>query len=163
VTQHVKHFAGSHTYSNGLSPVQSAVVLQAFELVRSGEGELRRAMLMRAIEALRAALVRHGVGADGEPSPIVPVLIGDERAARLAYQKLWSSGVGVTMVEFPVVESGKARFRLQVMANHSVQDCEAAALAVTSSIHEAYLELTQLVGGSAPSWRNYQRQLRAAS
>lgn len=151
VTQLVKHFGGSHIYSNGLAPSQAAVVTKAFEIVRSDEGDRRRALLMRNIEALRAALEERGHAADGRPSPIVPVVIGDERVARLAHRTLYAVGVGANMVEFPVVESGKARFRLQVMADHTIEQAKHAAAAVARAITSAREELDLLLGAAAPA------------
>ncbi len=40
VKQYVKYYGASHTFSNALSPVQTAVVLKAIQIIRSPEGEL---------------------------------------------------------------------------------------------------------------------------
>jgi glycine C-acetyltransferase/8-amino-7-oxononanoate synthase len=136
VKQYVKHFAGSHTFSNGLSPAQAAAVLKAVEIVRSPEGEKLRGDLFRAIGWLRDALGSHGIRPLGDPSPIVPVVIGDERLARVAHKLLFARNVAANCVEFPIVESGMARFRLQVMARHEQEHARFAARAVADTLAE---------------------------
>ena len=55
----------------------------------------------------------------GDPSPIVPVKVGAEGQARLASHKLSQLGAIANLVEYPAVPQGGARFRVQVMADHS--------------------------------------------
>jgi len=136
VKQYVKHFAGSHTFSNGLSPAQAAAVLAAVEIVRSPEGEKLRGELFQAIGCLRDELGKRGIHPLGDPSPIVPVIIGDERLARVAHKLLYERNVAANCVEFPIVESGLARFRLQVMAKHQPEHARFAAQAVADTLAE---------------------------
>ncbi len=157
VKQFVKHFAGPHIYSNGLSPVQCAVVTAAIDVVRSSEGDRLRTSMMEVVHAMRHGLAAHGHPASGEPSPIIPIVVGDERLARLAHRRLYARGVGANMVEFPVVESGKARFRLQAMANHTVEQAQQAAIVIASVIDEARAELAELDGLDLPEQRSTTR------
>lgn len=147
VKQFVKHFAGSHIYSNGLSPSQCAVASAAFSIVRSPEGEALRAKMGAVVDTLRATLAPSRWPVAGQPSPIIPVVIGDERLARLAHRRLYARGIGANMVEFPVVESGKARFRLQAMASHTTAQAEAAGHAIAAVLEEAEAELHALEDG----------------
>ena len=137
VTQYVRFFGGSWAFSNALSPVQAAVVLAALRIVDSPEGAELREHTMKAIRAMRAAFEDHGITCLGEPSPIVPVLVGNEAVARLAYRLLRNSGVMASLVEFPGVAVGKARFRMQVMASHSLEQVTKAAHIVSEAISEA--------------------------
>jgi len=47
VKEYLRYFGSSGTFSNALSPIQSAIVLKAFEIVRSEEGRTLRADLMK--------------------------------------------------------------------------------------------------------------------
>jgi 7-keto-8-aminopelargonate synthetase-like enzyme len=124
VKEYLRYFGSSGTFSNALSPVQSAIVLKAFEIVKSEEGRTLRAALMRNVLYLRDSLERLGLEVIGNPSAIVSAKVGDEALARLVSQRLPGLGVVANLVEFPAVAKGSARFRLQVMARHSRKDID---------------------------------------
>jgi 7-keto-8-aminopelargonate synthetase-like enzyme len=119
VKEYLRYFGSAGTFSNALSPVQAATVLKAFDIVKSDEGRNLRAALMKNILYLRSELARIGMEVIGNPSAIVSAKVGDEALARMVSQKLPALGVVANLVEFPAVAKGSARFRLQVMANHT--------------------------------------------
>ena len=127
VKQYLKYYGSSGTFSNALSPVQCATVLKAFEIVQSDEGQRRRDRMLDRATYLRAALGRIGFQVIGEPSAIVPVVVGSEDLARKASRQLSRLGALANLVEYPAVAKGSARFRLQVMAQHSRADCDEMA------------------------------------
>ena len=55
----------------------------------------------------------------GDPSAIVAVKMGYEGLARLVSRRLPELGLLANLVEYPAVGKGAARFRMQVMANHT--------------------------------------------
>jgi glycine C-acetyltransferase/8-amino-7-oxononanoate synthase len=130
-------FAGPHLFSSALSPVQAAVVLECLRISGSEEGEALRADLMRNACALRAMLGEAGVRCTGTPSAIVPLVVGNEQVARLAGKLLARQGVFVNPVEYPGVALGAARLRLQLMANHSLQQLRRAAQQIEAALHHA--------------------------
>jgi glycine C-acetyltransferase len=125
VKEYIRYFGSSGTFSNALSPVQSAIVLKAFEIVRSEEGRNLRASLMRNVLHLRSELEQMGLEVIGNPSAIVSAKVGDEALARMVSQRLPELGVVANLVEFPAVAKGSARFRLQVMAKHTKENIDA--------------------------------------
>jgi glycine C-acetyltransferase len=137
VRQYVRVFGGPHIFSNALSPVSAAVVAQALRIVRSAEGDGLRAALSGNIGTLRGELGRLGVQALGDPSPVVPVVVGDAPVARVAAKMIFERGVFVNLVEYPAVPVRGSRFRMQVMAGHSHEQARAAAAVVAGAIHEA--------------------------
>ncbi len=148
VKQYVKMFGGSHGYSNALSPVQSAVVLEAARIVRSPEGDVLRGRLFAAIHALRDELTVRGLTCMGEPSPIVPLLVGNEKLARTANRLLFDRGVLAFLVEFPVTPTGECRFRLQVQASHTPEEAREAARLIDTCIRDAKAHLTSAFGAN---------------
>ncbi|MFL5344895.1 MAG: aminotransferase class I/II-fold pyridoxal phosphate-dependent enzyme [Hyalangium sp.] len=146
VKQYVKLFAGSHLFSNALSPTQAAVVLQSARIVRSPEGELLRERLFRAVHALRDELIGHGRTCMGMPSPIVPLLMGNEKLARITNRLLFDRGVLAFLVEFPVTPVGSARFRLQVQAAHSPEEARLAARIIDGAINDARAYMSSAFG-----------------
>ncbi|MDI5967773.1 aminotransferase class I/II-fold pyridoxal phosphate-dependent enzyme [Streptomyces sp. SL13] len=146
VKQYVKMFGGSHFFSNALSPMQTAVVLQATRIIRSPEGDELRGQLFQAIDALRDELSGRGLTCMGVPSPIVPLLIGNEKLARVTNRLLFDQGVLAFMVEFPVTPTGSSRFRLQVQAAHRPEEAREAARIIDRSIAEARSYLSSAFG-----------------
>ena len=66
----------------------------------------------------------------GNPSAIVPVMVGDEALARLVSRQLPEFGLVANLVEYPAVAKGNARFRFQVMSGHTAESakrCSASA------------------------------------
>ena len=145
VKEYLRYFGSSGTFSNALSPVQSAIVLKAFEIVRSEEGGSLRAALMENVLYLRAELQRAGIEVVGDPSAIVSAKVGDEGLARLVSRRLPLLGVVANLVEFPAVAKGSARFRLQIMAKHSREH-----------IDDLIVRLRMAVDAAQAAYRRYQ-------
>jgi glycine C-acetyltransferase len=86
---------------------------------------------------LRNLLEGCGLETYGDPSAIVCVKMGTEALARLASRRLPAMGMLANLVEFPAVPKGQARFRLQVMANHSQHDIFDAVHRLSSATSDA--------------------------
>jgi glycine C-acetyltransferase len=136
VKEYLKFYSAPQTFSNALSPVQAAVVLRAFEIVDSAEGEDLRAALMRNVLHLRQGLTDVGLEVYGEPSAIVAVRMGSEGLARIVSRQIAETGLLANLVEFPAVGKGAARFRLQVMAGHTMQNIEDAVQILRTAYDE---------------------------
>ncbi|SFD44886.1 aminotransferase class I/II-fold pyridoxal phosphate-dependent enzyme [Massilia yuzhufengensis] len=130
-------FAGPHMFSNALSPVQAATVLECLRIATGSEGERLRADLMRNAVELRALLLEEGMHCIGAPSPIVPLWTGSEAATRIAGMLLARAQVFVNPMEFPGVPLGAARLRLQLMARHSPAQVRQGARLLASAVRRA--------------------------
>jgi 7-keto-8-aminopelargonate synthetase-like enzyme len=126
IKEYLRFYSPSCTFSNALSPIQAAVVLKAFEIIESADGLALRQKLMSNIMTLRRKLTSAGMEFYGEPSAIVAVKTGSEGFARLVARRLPELGLLANLVEYPAVPKGAARFRMQVMANHTVEDIDNA-------------------------------------
>jgi 7-keto-8-aminopelargonate synthetase-like enzyme len=131
--EYLRYYAPPNTFSNALSPVQIAVVRECLRIVRSPEGQGRRDALMRAVLALRGGLQGEGMTVLGQPSPIVPVLLGGAALARRATRELGRAGLLANLVEYPAVAQNSARLRLQVMARHTPEQARQAAMMVAEA------------------------------
>ena len=137
VKRQLQLFAGPHLFSNALSPVQAACVLESLRIAGSSEGDSLRAALHQNALALRAGLAETGMRCLGLPSAIVPLWIGSEQVARLAGRSLAREGVFVNAVEYPGVPLGAARLRLQVMAGHRPAQLRQGARMIGTAVSEA--------------------------
>ena len=137
VRAYLEAFGGPHTFSNAMSPIQIATVRESLRIVRSDEGEQRRAKLMLNVHALRDAITGHGLQCLGDPSAVVPVLIGHTPLARLASGGVLRRGLFANLVEFPAVGVRAARFRMQVQADHTLEQTREAAAIMAAAVADA--------------------------
>lgn len=140
VAEYLKYFSATQTFSNALSPVQAATVLAALEIVRSEEGRQRRESLMNNILYMRSSMGANGLETLGDPSPIVPVRVGAEGLARFASRELSALGGIANLVEYPAVPQGGARFRVQVMSDHSKEDIDTFVKLMRKAMKNADVE-----------------------
>jgi glycine C-acetyltransferase len=137
VRQYLKFYGCSATFSNALSPVQAATVKKAFDIVQSDKGRDLRWLLMKRVVQLRKKLHEAGLALIGEPSAIVPVVVGDEALARMVSRQLPQLGVVANLVEYPAVAKGNARFRFQVMPNHTLENVSELAQRFRAAVDAA--------------------------
>ncbi len=105
--------------ARGALPLQAAIVLAAFDLVVSFEGAARRERVLRQAVLLRDGLQAAGFTVLGEPSPMVPVLLGPPALARLMTRHAREGGARLQLVEPPDVAAGACRWVLQLRADHT--------------------------------------------
>jgi 8-amino-7-oxononanoate synthase len=109
--------ARSYIFTTAPTPADSAAALAALGVLRSAEGDALIARLRAHVHALRP----------GHPSPIVPVLLGDEQRALAAAAALLERGFLVPAIRPPTVAPGTSRLRVALSAQHS--PAQVAALA----------------------------------
>jgi glycine C-acetyltransferase len=133
VKEYLRFFSPTCAHSSTLSPVQTATVMKAFEIIGGPDGETLRDRLMANVENLRAQLAAAGFELYGEPSGVVCVKIGAEGLARLIARRLPEAGLVANLAEFPAVPKNHARLRLQVMAGHSEENIRDAVAALKTA------------------------------
>jgi 7-keto-8-aminopelargonate synthetase-like enzyme len=134
---YVRSFSGSYTFSNFLTPPQVASVREALRIVRSPEGDARRAATLRNAGILRDEISTGGIECAGRISAMVIPQIGPEEEARRAYRRCLESGAIVNCIEFPGVARGRARFRCQVTPAHREEDLRRGGRLIRESIEWA--------------------------
>ena len=82
---------------------------------------------------LRDELRQHGLQTDGATN-IVPVLLGENRLALLAAERLQQQGYLIFPVRPPAVPEGTARFRLSLTAAMRQQDLLGMPAAIAQAI-----------------------------
>jgi 7-keto-8-aminopelargonate synthetase-like enzyme len=145
VQQYLRYFSTPGTFSNALSPVQAAVALKALEIVDSSQGAALRRALMTNVVTLRGRLRQTGLEIYGDPSAIVAVKMGTEATARLVSRALTGLGLIANLVEYPAVPKGAARFRLQVMAGHTLPQIDLAVSRMKMGLDQAMEELSEIL------------------
>lgn len=111
----LKSRARTFVYSTGLPPANAAAAIAALEIIET-DGDLIKKPVNKAAQFCRET------GLPAPQSPIVPVIIGDEREALAASRMLLDEGYLVTAIRPPTVPAGTARLRLTFMAEHDPKD-----------------------------------------
>jgi 7-keto-8-aminopelargonate synthetase-like enzyme len=90
-------------------------------VLRSAEGVGLCARLRAHVERI----------APGHPSPIIPVVLGDEQRALDASAALLDRGLLVPAIRPPTVAPGTSRLRISLSAAHTDDEVERLAVALT--------------------------------
>jgi 8-amino-7-oxononanoate synthase len=101
-------------FTTAPTPADMAAGRAALQVVRSPEGAELRATLRRHVDRLRP----------GHPSPIVPVVLGDEASALAAAAELAEQGLLVPAIRPPTVPPGTSRLRIALSAAHTDADLD---------------------------------------
>ena len=133
--------ARSLIFTTALTPADTAAAMAALHICRSAAGDALRADLRRAIDYL---VPEH-------PSPIVPIILGSERAALEAAERLLARGLLVPAIRPPTVPVGTARLRVALSAAHTPAMLERLRLGL-EELDDLELELP-----SAPRARDHAK------
>ena len=126
ISQYLWNRCRSLVFSTAQPPAIAAASRAALALIASPEGAALRAALDRNIRSVRELLVRLGARIDPRAtSPIIPVIVGDDRAAVACSDFLLDRGLLVQAIRPPTVPEGTSRLRIAVSANHSAAHLEA--------------------------------------
>ncbi|NLJ79759.1 MAG: glycine C-acetyltransferase [Firmicutes bacterium] len=111
-------------FSTSAPPAVAAAALAALEILLEKPELIDR--LWENTEFFRSGLQRQGFNTGASATPIIPVIVGDERQAMRLADGLFEQGVFAQGIAFPTVQKGKARVRTIVSAAHSRKDLEYA-------------------------------------
>jgi len=114
-------------FTTASTPADTAAALGALRVLRSAEGDALRATLRRHIDRI----------APGHPSPIIPVVLGDERRALAASAALLDRGLLVPAIRPPTVAPGTSRLRIALSAAHTDEQVALLADALRETVGQA--------------------------
>jgi 8-amino-7-oxononanoate synthase len=123
LTDLVVNRARSYIFTTALSPADSAAALAAVGVIRSDEGIDLTTRLRANVQRFRP----------GHPSPVVPVVFGDEERTLAAAAALLDEGMLVPAIRPPTVPPGTSRLRIAFSAAHAPSRVDALAAAIAST------------------------------
>ena len=135
-------FAPTYTFTNGISPMQCSIAHKCADIIFSERGDHLRKKLMENILYAWQEFGHYGFHVNGIPSPIIPVVIGDEALTRIMSRENVKTGLLANISEFPAVPRRKAIFRFQMMSNHSFEEIRTGVQILNQSKKSA-LEILQ--------------------
>ena len=114
--------ARTNLFSSALTVPDVAANIAAIEIMEKSDESVKK--LWENGDYLKAALRSAGFDVGRSETPITPVIIGEEAAAKDFSLKLFEGGVFATAIVFPTVPKGTARVRAMVSAAHSKDDLD---------------------------------------
>ncbi len=109
-------------YTTAASPMQVAAIDAALDAIHDEPD--RRVRLGELASQLRAGLGERGWAVADDPTPIVPLVIGEaERTVQLAAE-LEAAGLLVAAVRPPTVAPGSSRLRISLRCDHTEEDIQ---------------------------------------
>lgn len=134
----LRNRARSFVFSTGISPALTLRLARAVTFVTGPLGDVRRDRLWTNVKHLSHAL---GLPGASSPSPILPLVIGDNRQALSIAARLCERGWHVQAIRPPTVPRGTARLRITVSALHEPDQIDALAADVHALFRKEGLPL----------------------
>jgi 7-keto-8-aminopelargonate synthetase-like enzyme len=119
--------ARTFIFTTGLPPAAVGAASAAIDIVRREPD--RRARLFANARRLHAGIAESGIAMPAVESPILPVVLGDERRTMAACERLLERGVFAQGIRPPTVAPGTCRLRVTLMATHTDEQIDRALAA----------------------------------
>lgn len=124
VVQLLRQRSRPYLFSNSLAPVIVGATLKVLDLLEA-DTKLRDS-LEDNTRHFRAGLLARGFDLKPGEHPIIPVMLYDAELSQRLARRLLELGVYVTGFFYPVVPKGQARIRVQISAQHTRAQLDAA-------------------------------------
>jgi glycine C-acetyltransferase/8-amino-7-oxononanoate synthase len=130
-------------YSTAPPPPSVGAALAALDVLEARPYIVEQ--LRRNAATLRGALAAEGLEVGGSRTQIIPLIVGDARAATMLCERALRDGVFAQAIRPPTVPEGSSRLRLTVMATHRADELRGAAHVVAR-----HARALGLIDGEAP-------------
>ena len=130
VIETIINSARSFIYTTAAPPTQAAAIDAALDVIAAEPH--RRHRLHERIKQARNLFQQSGWPVADDPTPIIPLIVGDNDGALALSARLESAGFFAPAIRPPTVAPGAARVRLSLRADMEPQDIEGLAQAVGS-------------------------------
>jgi len=122
---YLRESAATYIYSNSISPGTAGAALAAVELIDKPAGKKLLKQSQENVKTFQKMMQKLGFKFAAESvHPIQPLLIGDTTKTKQLKEKLFTQGILVTNINYPVVPKGRDEIRVQISAAHTQKDLE---------------------------------------
>lgn len=127
IIQLLRQRSRPYLFSNTVAPPVVAASIRALEVINKRQDLIQK--LHENTRHFRGEMTAEGFKIQSGVHPIVPIMIGEEKATVEMARMLNERGIFVVGFSFPVVPRGEARIRVQVSAAHSKEQLDRAVQA----------------------------------
>ncbi|NTV36135.1 MAG: aminotransferase class I/II-fold pyridoxal phosphate-dependent enzyme [Anaerolineaceae bacterium] len=114
---YIKHHARALIFSASIPPSNAMAALAALQVMR--EEPERAARVNKIAEMMRKGFRELGFNIGNSVTPVIPIIIGDDKLTFLFWKTLFDNGVFVNPVISPAVSAGHQLLRTSYMATHT--------------------------------------------
>ena len=119
VIDYLVNRARSLIFSTSLPPPSLGASLGALKVLKSNPNLIKE--LQKRSKTVKGWLKDFDLSHSEDITPIVPIVLGDEKLTLEVRDKLLQKGFFVQAIRYPTVERGKARLRLTVTLEHPLE------------------------------------------
>ncbi len=116
----VVNFGRAYLFSTSIAPALAAGAEAAIEVMREEPGRQQR--VRELARRVRAELSAAGFAIPAGDTPIIPMILGEERRVAAAAKRLRDAGLLVLPVRPPTVPKGTSRLRVTVSSEHTDEE-----------------------------------------
>jgi 8-amino-7-oxononanoate synthase len=124
----IVNFARPYIFSTSLPAAAAAAARAAISVMRTEPHRQNR--VRELARNVRTRLAERGITIPAGDSPIIPVILGDERTAMEASGKLREKGILVPAIRPPSVPRGSSRLRITLSCEHSDEEVKSVVEAL---------------------------------
>lgn len=121
IIDYLRNKSRSFIFSTALSPAVIGASIKSFEIIENNPYLVKK--LKENVEYLCKGLKNIGFDINRE-TPIIPILIGDEKKAIKISESLLEEGIHIPAIRYPTVKKGEAILRVTLMATHDFYDID---------------------------------------
>lgn len=125
--------ARSFIFSTAICPAAVAAAQKALSLLSATPQMVQK--LQHNTRYFCQQLQAEGIAATSETA-IIPIMIGDEEKALLIAEELYQKGILIPAIRYPTVARGQARLRAALMASHTEDDLQKAAVKISQAMQK---------------------------
>ncbi|MEG7281700.1 glycine C-acetyltransferase [Bacillus sp. 0909A] len=134
---YLRHKGRPFLFSTSHPPAVTAACMEAIDVLLEEPEHMER--LWENTHYFKSRLIQMGFTLTQSETPILPILIGNEGAAKQFSDQLLSQGVFAQSIVFPTVAKGKARIRTILTAEHTKEELDQALDAIEKAAKELQL------------------------
>ncbi|AUZ26476.1 8-amino-7-oxononanoate synthase [Bacillus subtilis] len=134
---YLRHKGRPFLFSTSHPPAVTAACMEAIDVLLEEPEHMER--LWENTAYFRSMLVKMGMTLTQSETPILPIIIGDEGAAKAFSDQLLSHGIFAQSIVFPTVAKGKARIRAIITAEHTKEELDKALDTIEKTAKELQL------------------------
>lgn len=134
---YLRHKGRPFLFSTSHPPAVTAACMEAIDVLLEEPEHMER--LWENTHYFKSRLIQMGFTLTQSETPILPILIGNEGAAKQFSDQLLSQGVFAQSIVFPTVAKGKARIRTIMTAEHTKEELDQALDAIEKTAKELQL------------------------
>ena len=126
VIRYLRETSPFYIYSNPITPAEAAAALRAVDILDSSVGAAMLVHLRAMTARFKAGLIRLGFETLPGEHPVVPLMVRDTARTSALVAHLRRNSILATGLNYPVVPKGDEEIRLQISADHTAADIDAA-------------------------------------